>query len=278
VVDDLTAEPMTIERLTGDLRRLGVEAGDVVMVHASLRAIGPEVREADGVFDAFAASVGRAGTSFMTVGARDDWAWVNERPEHERPDLLVDAEPFDPLVTPAEPDVGVLAEVFRTRRHTKVSDHPEGRFAASGRLADALVADVPRGDHYGPGSPLERCVKVGARVLRLGADPDTFTLVHYAEYLAQVPPERRVRRHRLVVAAARPEMRTVKGLDDSDGIVAYPGGGYFAVILRGCLATGRARSGVVGRAATELIDAADLIDFAVAWMAAHLVPAGHEAE
>ena len=67
----------------------------------------------------------------MTLGARDDWSWVNERPERERPSLLRAAEPFDCRQTPADPDVGVLAEVFRQRSETKVSDHPEGRFGAS---------------------------------------------------------------------------------------------------------------------------------------------------
>ena len=150
-----------------------------------------------------------------------------------------DAEPFDCLVTPADPDVGVFAEVFRTRSRTRVSDHPEGRFAASGSLADRLLDDVPWDDYYGPGSPLERFVRAGGRVLRLGADLDTVTLLHYAEYLAPLPSKRRVRRHRLVLGRDGPEVRVVECLDDSDGIVDVPGEDYFAVILREYLATGR---------------------------------------
>ena len=132
-------EPQPVADLADDVRRLGVRSGDVVMVHASLRAVGPVAGGADGVLDALEAVVGPEGTLLMTVGARDDWGWVNDRPEAERPLLLRDAEPFDCLLTPADPDVGVLAEVFRTRPGTLVSDHPEGRFAASGRLASVLV-------------------------------------------------------------------------------------------------------------------------------------------
>ena len=54
--------------LVDDLRRLGVQAGDVVMVHASLRAIGPVTGGADAVLDALEAAVGEDGTLLMVLG------------------------------------------------------------------------------------------------------------------------------------------------------------------------------------------------------------------
>jgi len=260
----------SVEHLTADLRRLGDTAGDLLMVHASLRAIGSVEGGAQGVLDALAAAVGPAGTLLMILGARDDWSWVNGRPERERPDLLRDAEPFNCLETPTDPDVGALAEVFRTRPGTTVSDHPEGRFGAAGPLAGDLVKKVPWDDYYGPGSPLERLVRADGQILRLGADLDTVTMLHYAEYLAPVEAKRRVRRHRVVAGRDGPELRVVECLDDSNGIVDHPGDDYFAVILRQYLATGRASTGPVGRATSELIDATDLVEFAVAWMVDHL--------
>lgn len=247
-----------------------MHVGDLLMAHASLRAIGPVEGGAAGVIDALADAVGPDGTLLMVLGARDDWSWVNQRPEAERPDLLRDAEPFDHLHTPADPDVGALAEVFRTRAVTRVSDHPEGRFAAVGRLAPALVDAVPWDDYYGPGSPLERFVSAGGRVLRLGADLDTVTLLHYAEYLTPVPDKRRVRRHRMVNRPGGPVLRVIECLDDSNGIVDHPGEDYFASILRAYLATGRATEGAVGGARSELIDGADLVAFGSEWMAGHL--------
>ena len=263
----------SVDDLTTALRRLGVVTGDLLMVHASLRAIGSVEGGADGVLDAIHASVGPEGTVLMTLGARDDWDWVNQRPEEERRQLLRDAVPFHHRTTPADPDVGVLAEVFRRRAGTIVSDHPEGRFGASGRLAEQLVGDVPWDDYYGPGSPLERLVQAGGRILRLGADLDTLTVLHYAEYLAPVAGKRRVRRHRLVEGPDGAEARVIACLDDSTGIVDHPGEDYFAVILRRYLATGRASTGVVGRAPSELIDAADIVAFGVTWMAEHLCAA-----
>ena len=37
----MATSPHTVAGLVGDLKRLGVAPGDVVMVHASLRAVGP---------------------------------------------------------------------------------------------------------------------------------------------------------------------------------------------------------------------------------------------
>ena len=265
-----TAERPTRE-ITRDLRRLGVTDGDVVMVHASLRAIGPVEGGALGVLDAIDAAIGPTGTIVVNTGVRDDHGWVNDRPEAEREARLRDAEPFDARTTPADPDNGVLAEVFRTRPGTTVSDHPEGRVGASGPLADHLTAAVPWDDYYGPGSPLERFVDAGGKVLRLGADPDTVTLIHLAEHLVDLPDKRRVRRHRLVSSPDGPRIRVVETLDDADGIADFDTDGEdeFATILRAYLATGRASVGTVGDATSELLDGRDLVELAVAWMREH---------
>jgi aminoglycoside N3'-acetyltransferase len=92
--------------LTSDLHRLGVAAGDVLMVHASLRALGPVEDGAAGVVAALDNAVAASGTLLMVLGARDDWDWVNTHPENERTLLLAAAPVFDKDNTPADPDVG----------------------------------------------------------------------------------------------------------------------------------------------------------------------------
>ncbi len=265
-------QAMAPAQLVDDLRSLGLAEGDTVMVHASLRRVGPVEGGAEGLLAAIEAVVGPGGTILMVLGAADPMAWVNDRPEHERAALLAGSEPFDHLTTPADPDVGALAELFRVRPGTLVSDHPEGRFAAAGRLARDLTEDIPWDDYFGPGSPLDRLVAARGKVLRLGADPGTVTLIHYPEYLDDLATKRRVRRYRRVREATGPELRIVDSLDDSNGIVDVEGEDYFETILAAYLATGRASTGRVRDAASELIDAADLVAFAVDWMAEHLEP------
>jgi aminoglycoside N3'-acetyltransferase len=246
-----TVKPLGRDELIASLRRLGIANGDVVMVHASLRALGAVDDGAAGVVRALDATVGPSGTVMMTLGARDD------------------GEPFDCRVTPADPEIGVLAEIFRQTPGTVVSDHPEGRFGARGRLAEALMSEVPWDDYYGPGSPLERLVEAHGRVLRLGADRDTVTLIHYAEYLAEVPNKRRVVRQPRVRGEDGPRIVAVHCLDDSDGIVDYPGEDYFAQILDALLAATDSPRGQIGQARAELLDAATLVSFAARWMTDH---------
>lgn len=262
-----------IDDIATDLRALGVLPGDLLFAHASLRRLGPVEGGAVGVVSAIERAVGPAGTVVMVLGATNEWDWVNTHPESDRAALLGPAEPFDPVATPSLPEVGVLAEVMRTMPGTVVNDHPEGRFAARGCLADGLLRDLPWDDYYGPGSALARFVDSGGRVLRLGANPDTVTVLHYAEYLADVPATVRVRRHRKVLDPQGPRIVVVECLDDENGIVPderQPDEDYFALILREYLSTGRARAGTVGDAPAELIDAADIVAFGATWMGAHL--------
>jgi len=268
----MAGPPWTPAQLSDDLRRLGVRPGDTLMVHASLRRVGTIAGGAGALVAALDTAVGPGGTLMMTLGARDDWSWVNEHAEDAREVMLADAEPFDALVTEAQEDVGALAEVFRTTPGTLVSNHPEGRFGARGRLADLLTRDVPWHDYYGPGSPLERVLDAGGRVLRLGADENTVTLLHLAEYLAHVPDKRRVRRHRRVMTPDGPAIRVVECLDDSLGIVDWHGEDYFALILRDFMTAHPPPQGLVGAAPSEIVDGRALVTFGARWMSTHLAP------
>ncbi len=263
---------LAVSALAEDLRSLGVSAGDVLMVHASLRAIGPVEGGADALLDALDRVVGRDGTLLMILGAEIVHDFVNHLPEAERPALLADAPPFDAVTAPVLPEVGYFAEAFRRRPGTLVNDNPSGRFGARGRHAQDLLQDAPWHDYYGPGSPLERFCRMGGRVLRLGASPDTTTVLHFAEYLADVPEKRRVRRHYVCRGADGPEIRVIECVDDEHGIVDWPGEDYFATILREYRATGRVRQGRVGQAQSELIDGADLVLFGADWMTRHFGP------
>ncbi|HLL91647.1 MAG TPA: AAC(3) family N-acetyltransferase [Solirubrobacteraceae bacterium] len=258
--------------LTSELRELGVDEGDVLMVHASLRAMGSVEGGAAGVVSALETAVGPLGTLVMNLCARDDFDWVNARPETERPLLLRAAPAFDKNRTPADPDVGVLAEVFRQLPGTLVNDHPDGRFGARGRLSAALLQEpLPWDDYYGPGSTLERLVMAGAKILRLGADYDTVTLLHLAEYYAELPFKRRVcRHHKVLLPNGTETVRTVTCLDDTSGIAEWDDEDYFATILHDYLARGRAIVGRVGDARAELIDAADFVQHGASWMSQHL--------
>ena len=240
--------PADVATLAAELTALGVRAGDVVMTHASLRAVGPVAGGAAALIDATRAAVGPEGTLLMVLGAVEG--------------------PFDPLRTPVDvADMGWLAEVFRTYPGVSVNDHPADRFAAIGPLAAHLLHPSPLHHYHGPGSVLERFIGAGGRVLRLGANPDTVTLTHYAEYLADVPEPIRVRRP---YTLATGERLFIDSLDDCDGIARWAHGDYFSAIYEAYRRQGPVRTGPVGRCVAELFDANDFVPFAVQWMNAEL--------
>lgn len=243
------------------------------MIHASLRRSGlnKHSQGAELLVQALDEAVGPSGTLMMLLGTHYPMDWVNLRAVEERAALLAGSEPFDPVTATVYPEVGCLAEVFRRTPGTIVNSNPSGRFGARGRLADTLLRDGPWDDYYGPGSPLERLVEHGGRILRIGANPDTVTALHYAEYLADIPNKRRTRWDYVIAEADGARHHWIECLDDSDGIASWDGEDYFAMILKDYLATGRARRGTIGAADSELIDAADLIPFGARWMERNLV-------
>ena len=60
--------------------------------------------------------------------------------------------------------------------------------------------------------------------LRLGADENTITLCHWAEYLADIPNKRRVRRRYVREDIGE---QWIESLDDCEGIAYYSGDDYF---------------------------------------------------
>jgi aminoglycoside 3-N-acetyltransferase len=267
---------MTKENLKQDLRadlgRLGVRAGDLLMLHASLRKIGLGRGDvgpggAESLLDALEAAVGPTGTLMMVLGTDYPMDWVYDHPPEARAGLLEGSPPLDPAKAPVLPEVGWLAEAFRRRPGTLVSDNPSGRFGARGPRAEALLADHPWHDYYGPGSPLDKLCRWNGRILRLGADPETVTALHYAEYLADLPDKKRVRWDYIVAGPdGAPRHAWIDCLDDLGGIADWDGEDYFAVILRAYLGLGRHRDGQIGKARGELIAADDIVEFGARWM------------
>ncbi len=266
---------MNAASLAKELRALGVSSGDLLMVHASLRALGLARSQgvesgAELLLAALREAVGPSGTLVMILGSEYPFDDVSQRPIAERAALLEGTEPFHYLEAPVLPEVGWTAEIFRRLPGTRVSENPSGRFAASGARAGELLRHQPWNDYYGPGSPLEKLCNWGGKVLRLGASPDTTTVLHYAEYLARIPDKRRTRWDYLLATPEGPKHVWIECLDDAEGIVDWDGEDYFAMILKAYLALGRHREGRIGATHAELIDAREIVEFGAGWMEVNL--------
>ena len=235
--------------LVQQLIELGVGSCNVIMVHASMRKTGPIEGGADVLLDALFHVLGDKGTMIMVLGATEKL-------------------PFDAQTTPAHEDMGVLAERFRQRQTVTVNDHAASRYGAHGPLSSVLLEPVVQDHYHGSGSVLERFLEHKGAVLRLGADIDTVTLTHYAEYLADLPYKRLVRRR--YVCADKGE-QWIESLDDCEGIAHWDeGDDYFSQILIDFLGGGNVQTGQVGHCNAELFDAQTFVDFAVHWLETRL--------
>lgn len=256
--------------ITADLRRLGLKPGELVMVHASLKALGPVEGGAAGVAQALLDAVGPGGT----VMGYASW----DRSPYEETlngarmdeDLRRDWPAFDPRTAGTYRGFGLLNQFLAELPGARRSAHPDASMIAVGPLAGSLVEPHRLGQALGEGSPLERFVRLGGKTLLLGAPLDAVTVLHYAEAIADIPGKRRVSYEMPVPG---PDGRTVweAATDfDSNGILDC-----FAVegqpdavetIARAYVKTGRHREGMVGAARCHLFDAQDIVAFGVDWL------------
>jgi aminoglycoside 3-N-acetyltransferase len=249
--------PATRASLRGDLDRLGVRPGDLIMVHASIRSIGPVVGGVNVVIEALFDTVGADGT--VT-------AYVDFEPWYAEDDDPASIPVFDKRIAHAARDHGVLHEALRNWPGAVRSDHPDAGVVAIGPRAEWITAPHPFHYGYGEGSPFERIVQGGGRVLMLGAPLDSITLLHHAEHRAKIPDKRIRRYRRLMPGPGGPTWVAFEEFDTGDPVNDRLPADYFSRIARDHLAAGHGREGLVGRAESFLFEAALLVPFGVDWL------------
>jgi aminoglycoside 3-N-acetyltransferase len=252
--------------LRADLERLGLRGGDLVMVHAAMRRVGPILGGPDALIGAILDATAPGGT----VVAYTDWDASYEDlcdadgrvPEEWRPHV----PPFDPQASRAIRDNGVIAEFVRTWPGAVRSASPGPSIAAIGARAEWLAADHPIEYGYGENSPFAKLVAAGGRVLMAGAPLDTMTLLHHAEHLARIPGKR-IKRVEVPFATPRgTEWRWIEEFDTGDPIVDGLDDDYFATVVAGFLQGRRGVQGPLGSATATLVNAAEIVPFAVEWL------------
>jgi aminoglycoside 3-N-acetyltransferase len=251
--------------LAADLRALGVAPGDTVMVHASVRAVGPIAGGPDQIHLAIKDALTDRGTMMMYAGCPDGYDDVGRGvyPGSHELELLDKMPAFDARTARAARDNGALVEFFRGYPDTLVNDHVT-RFAVWGANARHLISEQPWDFAYGRGSALARFVELAGRILLIGCDHDNVTLLHHAEHLLDVPG---LRIAVFEVPVLENGVRVWKEMQevDSSGAGAHPNwpDRFFAQIVNGYLAMTQNRGGRVGHAHCFLLDAKGLLELAI---------------
>lgn len=229
------------------------------MLHASIRAVGEVAGGPDQIHLALKDALTEAGTLVMYAGCPryvDEVGRGNLSPDEER-EVLEKLPPFDPLTARSDRENGALVELLRTYPGSRVNLHP-ARFVVWGAGADVLLEPQPWDYAFGRGSLLERFLHRQGKIVLLGCDHDTVTFLHYAEHLIE-PPHRRAR---FRVHVAPGSWREMVEVDTSgEGLPER----LFARVVDAYLDQSSNRGGRVGDAASFLLDAAGLLEEALAW-------------
>jgi aminoglycoside 3-N-acetyltransferase len=255
-------------QLAEGFRKLGVAAGDVVMLHASVRAVGEVAGGPDEIHLALRDVLTPDGTLVMYASCPqyvDEVGRGNLTPETEA-ELLEKLPPFDPRTARSARDNGALVEFFRTYPGALVNPHVV-RFVVWGRHADHLIAPQPWDFAFGRGSLLERFLELDGKVVLLGCDHDTVTLLHYAEHIVDIPGKRVVTCRVPIDEGGRRMWRELKEFDSSSA-GAHPNwpDRFFAGIVDTYLTRTGNCGGLVGHARSHLIDGRGLVESALARM------------
>jgi aminoglycoside 3-N-acetyltransferase len=265
--------PLTRADLISNLARLGLAPGDLVMVHASVRAVGPVFGGPDEIHQAVVDAVSPGGTMMMLVGCPDGFDDVGRGhlSAAQEADILVHMPPFDPAATRANRDVGTLAEFFRSWPGTLCSDNASVRIAARGARAQWLTAEHAWNYPFGRGTPFQKLVEADGKVLLLGSDHDEVTLLHYAEHTADFPGKRIARYQVPVLRDGIRVWRHCEEFDSSSaGCHANWPERFFALIVDDFIArhggTAHCSRGKAGNSDAVLLDAAALVAHAAAIM------------
>lgn len=258
----------TKRRLVADLRQLGLLPGDMVMVHASLRSVGPILGGPDVLIQAMLEATSPGGT----IMAYTDWQdAVQELTRSDAEELVsqVDLEElpaFNPGSSRARRDYGVLPEFLRTFPGSVRSGNPGASICAVGSRARWLCENHPLQYGYGLGSPLAKLVETGGRILLLGSPLDSVTLLHYAEHMAAVPGKRVIHYREPILIDGEKKWVEIEEFDTSEPVITGAPDNYFEQIVRAYLAGGGGRSGFIGSAPSYLLEAAGLFRFSVEWI------------
>jgi len=164
--------PVTKQHIKRGLTSVGLEKGDVALVHSSLSAFNYVAGGADSIIDALLETVGNKGTIVMPA-----FTWG---PFHDKEKVV-----FDIANTPVKSEVGVIPETFRNRKEAVRSRHVCHSVAAIGPHSQDVMGDGVRS--FGKDSTFHRLYELDAWNLFLGVGFSCCTELHAVEEYMHVP-------------------------------------------------------------------------------------------
>ncbi len=162
---------VTLEQLKAQIRDLGIEKDDTVLIHTSMRAVGPVEGGADGLIDAFCQVLEEG----LFLVPTHSWAVVNR----ENP-------VYDVNTTPS--NIGTLPNAAAFRKDGVRSLHPTHSIWGHGADAEDFLRGEERAATPTPvGFAWARLADRKAKILLIGIGNERNTFLHAVEEMAEVP-------------------------------------------------------------------------------------------
>ncbi len=167
------------EDIENGVRELGLNKGDVVLVHSSLNSFGYVMGGADTVIDALLKVVGDEGTIMVPTLTRVTKS--GKSPSIDDPPI------FDPENTPCW--TGRIPETVRRRKGAIRSLHPTHSITAIGAMAEELLREHEKSiTPCGKDSPYGRLAELdNGYILFLGVTLGCGTIFHHVEEMVNSP-------------------------------------------------------------------------------------------
>jgi len=165
-----TFHSFTPDELSRELRLLGLDRGDAVLVHSSFDAFGGFTGKPTDVIEALQGAIGPDGALLMPT-----LPFTGTAVEYVR-----NAAAFDVARTPSR--MGLISELFRRMPGVVRSVHPTHPVAVWGQESETII----RGHHQaetpcGKGTPFSGLLDRSGKILLLGADITSLTFYHMIE-------------------------------------------------------------------------------------------------
>lgn len=252
---------ITKEIMINELKAIGLQEDDIVMVHTSLKSMGYVCGGAQAIIEALIETVGENGTIMMPTQS-----WKNLDPEvgvHwdvEECDwqIIRDYWPaYDKRITPTN-TMGAVAEMFRTWPGSIRSDHPARSVCAWGKYAAYLTQNHDLSNIFGEGSPIGRLYELDGKVLLLGVGYDKNTSIHLADERADYPGKHDCTEHSAILENGVRVWKAYRTL--------FVDGEDFEEIGRDFEKEKKISYGNIGNAVIKLMKQRELVDYSVKWI------------
>lgn len=243
------------------LKSVGLENGDSVIVHTSLRKIGYVCGGAQTIIEALVETVGSEGTIMMPAQS-----WKNLDPEtgvHWNADeadwdkIRENWPAYDKAITPTN-SMGAVAEMFRSWPGAVRSDHPARSVAAWGKNAVYLTENHDISNIFGDTSPIGKLYDLDGKVLLIGVDHDKNTSLHLADVRAEYPGKHTCVEHSAVMENGKRVWKRYETI--------YVDGKDFIDIGTAFEAVHPVARATLGGAELRIMKQRELVDFATQWI------------